>query len=791
MFKNKALLVFSAFIICCLPARAQGSSDSERLASASVGNIFYEIAYELANSADITAAQAEQAIIFLTATMNLDRNADYIIPVLIKLICQNSSRDRSETVYLLLTNYVDKSAEADLEPARTAIRYLLDELNSREEREKLLEKLLKNLGGENAFLDSELFTSLGLLMAETPDLQSAQSFLIQAYYNNKYNKPAFAKLAELIPEQIAPAMYLEHLRLVLGQNPAHLEAALGFAQYTEQLQLYETAEDAYEYCDDLFSFLYPSQPLPASIYLPWAISSYNTQRNQHKCLQIAERMRQDGRFDLLLEAIAAKAAVKTGNPDLAKQIFQAAEEKAHSYLVNSKSNHKTKATKYEQLAWFYCFASPDPNKAVDWANKAYSVGPNSATAAALLAYSLAMNGETEWAKLLTSSYERNQIADLTLALIQLVQGEKDSAIQTLKSAITKDPGSLAAERAKEILTRQDGEYIPPVDPGTTLATIKNTFGQTVVPTFIIPEKMFSAQLNLRGSKFSYGSELGGTVAIRNDSSEPLVVSDDSIFKGYIRIDADINGDLKKQIQNLVSVKIGPGSPIKPGRSIVVPIRLLTGKLRQILLTYPQASLDIEFSVHLDPVITADGKVTNRLSGIKPAKVLAKRQGIELTGKFLQNRLDSLTKGKLGQKTKTTQLFTGLLREQHAMTDREPLYKLTFADWMPALLQSALVHNLTRDDDWVTKTHTMAGILSLPLDYELTNAVAKNLSDTHWPTRMMALYLLAKSQDSDFTKVLDWTAKYDSSKLVRNMAIELGAAAPKSKEPANPTTTITP
>jgi len=785
MCKSKALLVFSAFIICCLPARAQGSSESERLSSSSVGNIYYEIAYELANSADITAEQAERAIIFLTATMSLDRNANYVSPTLIKLICQYSEQDYSELVYHLLANYVDKSADADLEPARTAIRYLLDELNSREEREKLLEKLLKNLSGENDFLDSELATSLGLLLAETPDLQSAQSYLIQAYYNNKYNKLAFAKLAELIPEQIAPAMYLEHLRLVLGQNPAHLEAALGFAQYVEQLQLYETAEDAYEYCAVLFRFLYPSQPLPASIYLPWAISSYNTQRNQHKCLQIAERMRQDGRFDLLLEAIATKAAVKTGNPDLAKQIFQAAEEKSHSYLVNSKTNHKTKATKYEQLAWFYCFASPDPNKAVDWANKAYSIGPNSATAASLLAYSLVMNGETEWAKLLISSYERNQIADLTLAQIQLAQGQKDEAIQSLKSAITKDPGSLAAERAKEILTQQGGEYIPPVDPGTTLAALKNTFGETVVPTFISPEKMFSAQLNLRGSKFSYGSELGGSVAIRNNSPEPLVVSDDGVFKGYIRIDADINGDLKKQIQNLVSLKIGPGSPIKPGRSIVVPVRLLTGELRQILLTYPQASLDIEFTVYLDPVITADGKVTNRLSGIKPAKVLANRQGIELTGKFLQNRLDSLTKGKLGQKIKTTQLFTGLLREQHAMADREPLYKLTSADWMPALLQSALVHNLTRDDDWVAKIHTMAGILSLPLDYELTSAVAGNLNDKHWPARMMALYLLAECQDSDFTKVLDWTAKYDSSKLVRNMALALGAASPEktTAEPA--------
>ncbi|MDH4240884.1 MAG: hypothetical protein OEW48_15100, partial [Phycisphaerae bacterium] len=775
---RKAFLVCLGIIFCSLPASAQEPGNTERLTSASAGNIFYEIAYEIANSADITSAEAEQAIIFLTAAMELDGNTADFIEALIKLTSQNSARDNSKLVYQLLTTYVDKSAEADLEPARMAIRYLLNQLNSREERENLLKEMLKNMGGKNAFLDSELDTSLGMLMAETPDSNSAQKYLMLAYYNNKYNKPAFAKLAELMTVQISPAMYLEHLRLILEQNPIDLEAALGFAQYAERLQLYETAAGAYQYCDELFGFLYPLQPLPASIYLPWAISCYNTQRNQHKCLQIAERLRQDDRFDLLLESIAAKAALKTGNPDLAKQIFGAAEKNAHLYLVNNKLNHNTKVTKYEQLAWFYCFARPDPNKAVDWANKAYSIGPNSSTAAALLAYSLVMNGETEWAKLLTSNYERNQITDLTLAQIQLAEGQKETAIQTLKSAITKDPGSLAAERAKEILTQQGGNYIPPVDPGTTLAVLKNSFGEIVVPTFIRPEKIISFELNLRGSKFSYGSDLGGAVAIINNSTQPLVVSDDGLFKGYIRIDADINGDLKQQIYNLLSVKIAPGAPIKPGRSIVVPVRLLTGELRQTLLTHPQASLDIEFKVHLDPIMIADGKLTNRLPGMKPANVLVKRPGIELTKKLLQNRLDSFTTGRQGQKIQTALLFTGLLKEQHSIAGSEPLYKMTSAEWMPALLQSALIHNLTRDDDWAAKVHTMAGMLSLPLEHELTSAVAENLSEKHWPARMMALYLLAKYQKSDFSKVLNWTAKYDSNKFVRDMAIALGAALPE-------------
>ena len=81
---------------------------------------------------------------------------------------------------------------------------------------------------------------------------------------------------------------------------------------------------------------------------------------------------------------------------------------------------------------------------------------------------------------------------------------------------------------------------------------------------------------------------------------------------------------------------------------------------------------------------------------------------------------------------------------------------------------------------------MAGMLSLPLDYELISSVSANLNEAHWPTRMMALYLLTESQGRDFNKVLDWTANYDANKLVRDMAIALGAAAPKPKEPSNPT-----
>jgi len=810
MLKKTSFLVFSAILFCSLSVWAQGlttkdtrkstaspdlfgpigsaSSSPElgQLFSPSISRKFYEIAYELANPKDVKGPDVEQAIVFLAAAMNLESNAKGVRPLLIEFACREPNRDYSNLVYGLLIDYVDEFA--DLEVTRKAIDYLLERMNSREEREKLLEQMLGTLGSKNTVLGSELATMLGLLKAEKADVEAAVFYLIQAYKRNKYNRLAFAKVAELAPEQIGPAIYLERLRLALRENPSDIEAALSFAQQAEKLQLYEAAAAAYEYCADLFAYLYPSEAFSARIYLPWAISSYNTKQNQSKCLQIAERVRKEGGFDLRLEAISGKAAIKIGDSQTAALIFQAAEETAQKMLMRiSKPSIEGSVTVegkrlqqlyIEQFAWFYCFALPIPSKALDWANKSFASEPNSPVAAAILAYALVMNGQIEWAKPLVKNYQRNQIADLTMAQIQLKEGQTDAAVETLKTAIAKDPGSFAAERAKEILAQEGQAYTPPVDPEAVLASLKDLFGQTLVPVFTVPEKIISSQLNIRGNTFPYGSEFSGIVAIMNSSSEPLVISDDGLLKGNIRVDADISGDLSKKITNLVFTKIRTAFLVEPGRSVLIPLRLFTGELRKTLLTYPQASLDIEFTLYLDPVVTNAGVIANRLTQIEPAKVRIKRPGIELTTKYLRNRFNAISIDNIGQKIETSQLFTGLLREQFAMSNRKPMYRLMYADWVPSLLRSALLHEsgLLRssgENEWIVKVHTMANMISLPLDHELVNAVAENLNNTKWPVRMMAIYLLTKMPDSNFDKVLDWTAKYDPNKSVRDMALVLG------------------
>jgi len=794
MLKRTPILVLSVLLLCPLSVWAQGSAvrdieqsaaDSEQLYSPSISQIFYEIAYELANSKDVTGSEVEQAMAFLTAAMRLDRNARDVRALLIEFACRETGWDYSNLVYSLLTDYVDEFA--DLEVATNAVEYMLERMNSREAREKLLEQMLGTLGSKNKILSSELATKLGILKAEKVDLEAAEFYFMQAYKNNRYNWKAFAKLAEIKPERINSAIHLERLRLAIRENPSEIDVAIAFAQQAEHLQLYETSTAAYKYCADLFGYLYPSEALPARIYLPWAISSYNSRQNQSQCLEIARRVRQEGGFDLRLESIAGKAAINMGDNELATLIFQAIEEKTQQLLTLQGSNINTIESEspdseysqqdyIKQLAWFYSFVLPMPLKAVEWANKAYKSNDSPETAA-LLAYALVMNKD-KWAKPLVDNYERNQIADLALAMIQLAEGQNDLAINTLNAAIARDPGSFAAERAKEIMTQQGREYVPPPETNTVLPALESFFGRTLVPVFTPPEKMITAQLQIQGSVFPYGSEFSGTAVITNHSSEPLIISDYSLFKGHIRVDAVISGDLNKNISNLVLTRARGAFLIEPGRSILVPLRLMTGELRKTLFTYPQASLDIEFTLYIDPVVTNDGKVANRLVYIQPSRMSIKRPGIELTGRNLRNEFNSISTAPVDQKIKTARLFTGLLKEQYAMSNRTPPYKFMYADWMTSLLRSALSHKSglllnPADDEWVVKVHTMADMLSLPMDHELISPVAENMNNTKWPVRLMAVYLLTTIPDSQFSQVLGWTAKNDPSKTVRDMAIVLG------------------
>ncbi|UCD51097.1 MAG: hypothetical protein JSW27_00395 [Phycisphaerales bacterium] len=759
------------------------------LSSASVADRFREIAYELAQSPRITGPQADQAMIFLIAARRLDSEAGQIEPLLLKLAIHQKTRDYSRQVLGWLQRYVSEGADRAI--ISDAIVYLLDRQTSAQGREDMLAQLARTIGNRNAAVDSDLATLLGRQMVEKGDARAARFYFLQAYKSNKYNPIAFAKLAELAPNEIGPAAYLEHLRLLVRENPLDMDAVLNLAQYAERLELYDVAAGTFHCEARLFRYLQPTEPLPSAIYLPWAIACYNSPRHQQVCVEIAAGVRSEGHFDLVLEAVAGRAAARAGRTEDAQRILSEAEQRALQFIRNGPGQDIAPARELgpKQMAWFYCFAALDGVKALEWANKGYSVEPNEPTAGSLLAYALSMNGRLEWTKALLESFGHNQIADVVQGQVQLAEGDKAGAIATLAGAVAKDPGSLAAERARELLREQGGEYRPPVDARAVIGYLANDLQQTVVPQFVRPQEQLELQFDVRGSEFAYGAAIEGAVAVLNQGPEPLVITENGLFTGRLRVDVRVSGDLEQNIPELVSQTTRTSLVVPAGRSAAAAVRLSTGRLRQLLLDHPQASLDLEFTLYIDPVVSDKGAVRNRLAEVEPVTVKVRRPGLDLNAQYVRNRFNSIASGQQKQKLLTGQLFTGLLKEQQAMEREGTLYAYRSAEWLPAMLRSGLVNEPGLllgggEEQWVVQVNTMADMLSLSLDQELAAAVGRNLSHSQWPVRLMAAYLLATSSAGDFDKVLDWMGRQDHSDLVRSMAAALGSPVPGSPAPGS-------
>ena len=415
-----------------------------------------------------------------------------------------------------------------------------------------------------------------------------------------------------------------------------------------------------------------------------------------------------------------------------------------------------------------------------WATKAYDADNNSVNAKAFLSYALVRNGQTELAKpMLEKIGESTQIAAIAKAEM-LAADNNDSAVGILKSAVNAAPGTFEAQKANTILKQLDSEYVPPVDADTVITMIKNDFGQTFFSEFTSPEKMIKISLQTSGTAFSYGSAINAQLAIINNYSEPLIVCKDGLFKGNIRVDVRVSGNLNERIDNFIVKTVRPSYEIRPGQALFIPLQLLSGRLKTILESHPQADLNLEITVYADPHIGSDGQIQN-FFGTKPAVTIIKRRKLNLDTYYLQQKFGALQSGQQGQKIKSAELFTGLLAEQQILSQIGTKYKFVYAE--PGLLTSAIASCLT-GDDWVLKVRIIAALQKINLDYRLIESVSGQLEDRFWPVRLMSVCVLAQKQKESFLPVLSWVNKNDTEQIVKDLAAAMSGGRITAEKPVD-------
>jgi len=607
-----------------------------------------------------------------------------------------------------------------------------------------------------------------MLELEKGDNEAAKTRLIQAYNSYPYNRIAFEKLRDVFAAAdivLPPSAYAGHLRYEIAMDPSNLEAVLQFAEYIERLGLYDTACRTYDYAVDLFKYIYPEDDLPEAIYLPWAVACYNTQYAHSKCFEIVSDVRKRGNLDILLEGISAKLAAKTGNTSQTRQAALAG-KKAEEMLDKDVSKGSLTA---EKLSWFYLFALPNYEKSLAWANRAYSIDAESDSVKAILACAFAFNDNYNLAGDLVGDLAKShQSAAIAMAAIQKNQDKKEDAIESLKSAVKMDPSSLAGEKARQMLVDLDSEYIDDAISQRTEKDLKANFGKDVINKFTPIDQLFSIKLGVSGANFRYGSDLGATLSITNKSLQPMVISESSLFRGQLHIDADISGDITRHIEALISKRIQPPSPIEPDDYILVPLELMTGELKDILIRHPQANVEIEFTVYFDPLMQEDGTIANRVRFLKPIKKSVKRRSVDVSKKAINAQLRYLSSGQQKQRIRATQLFAGLLMEYYQSKSTGLSYKPSQVE-LP-ILTSAIRKGLN-DQDWAVRLQTMAAMMPMrhEMEFSFIYSISESLYDDLWPSRLVALHFLSNVQGDGFKPVLESKAKDDAEEIVRQFA----------------------
>ena len=760
----------SLFLILCVlfsscPAGAQKKASS--LYSPSAAILLSQEAMDIYQADRTNPAALEQAMTLLQAALSLNEKSNLAWENLLIIGSGGriSAEDYSAEIGLALRHYVNE--RSNLAIADNAVAYLIDNLNTRPEREELLLKLVGYFQEKNQPFTSALTTYLGLLRIESGDLATARDFLLGALRLDPYNRQAFADFLEMdshAEQAPDPAPIALQFRRFMTANPYDLNAAVIFANYLHDHTVYDLAAEAYAYCADLYHYLEGQKPLPSDIYRPWLFCCLRSEKKVNECHAIAQQVRSSGQFDLLVEAVAGAAAMKLDRQTDAAKIWQQAASKAEQRL---KTRSVSQDIVRRQLAWFYSFVWKQPEKALAWAHEVYSDDAENQEAVSLFAYALTMNGQYELADEYLSKTETGNPVALTARAMVLHQADKTGqATELLKQVAANGPDTFIGFNAVQLLRKWESDYFPRVPPETIANPLIEQYGEPILPAVTDPDRLIHPEISFNGTQALYGSELDARLIFENIGSQELIIRDHAMFTGWIRVDAEVRGDLNVSIPRLLEVRLIPGQPIKPGQYATVQKNLLTGKLREMLLAYPQADVEVEFTMWMDRIILPDGSIQNRLKGLEPVHCTIHRVRTEINDEYLIQRLEILKAGTEGQKASVARLFAGLLAEQN----RGPTLPYKYMKVESTVLFDAL-KRLVKDEDWKVQLHTLIAIaeVNIPIDSNLISAISNQLESPHWPIRLFAMIVLDRFDSKNFRPVLKWRAQHDEFPINQRMA----------------------
>lgn len=421
-----------------------------------------------------------------------------------------------------------------------------------------------------------------------------------------------------------------------------------------------------------------------------------------------------------------------------------------------------------EIALFYAWYDPQPEKAKHWIDLAESYEPGlplTQIATGLLALTEHRNADA--IEKLEPQAADNQTAALGLADALIASDRQDDAVQVLRAAAARlRTGPIYALLVKRLASL--GQSMDESPAGPAMARALKAFDDGVFALAEDPSAVLSIEGWMANATPRFGEPWRCVVRIKNTGQRPVHLGAAGLLSPQILVSIEIAGDRTLSLPAYLWMSADWMPVLSPGESVEVSQTIDVGPLRHFLDACPQARLDASVNLIVDAVPDASGAWVPSRAGRALPPIRVTREALKPDDGLLSRLFAGVSDSDPTARIVSGCALVGLLAEQQMAKGRAPGYARASIDDDRAM---SVVLSLVRQD---SSPHVRARVLDALRSYSLgpreLPVVAGLLSDRSWLVRLLAVATLGEQQGRAFLPVLRGIGQNDPDRLLRQFCV---------------------
>ncbi len=659
--------------------------------------------------------------------------------------------DRPADALAALTRYVDLE-RSDESAALQLVALSCERLQTAEARAGYLRAQASRVGIP-ACVASDLHRRLAALHRERRETEAASREIEASLRLMPTNVSARQLGYELFGETEATLQRVELALQMIAASPSQVNLLWELGEMLEALSLHREAQEWFLRAIEIHE-AEAGSPARAEYWYQLA-QSYVHSNDDARALEAVDRCLGQDRAFARAPVLKTHILRRMKSPEAEAPLADLT--RAYDAEVEAVLSSRNVARAAE-LAWFYAYQKPDRDRALKLATLATSVPGAGSLAQRAMGYAQLLHGQYDGAlQTLRPLAAVDQLAAAGFATALLNLQRQGEAVAVLHKAALLNFSGVGYETLVRMLEKL-GEKPPGRPPHERIVEAVRRFDRRVFDFARRPGEALRLTLRWGREPTAVGPWL---VRMRLENVAPYAVTlgEGLMSQPLVLLSSRCGDDPSGGFEHYTQLLLNRRPMLSPGDAIEVTQAVDLGPVRARLLGTASRTAAIEIRALLDPLWTGQGYTAGRGS-VNATPLRATRTGLPRDLAGMRNLVKRAESGEIEERGLAIDALGGLLAEAE-QPGADPLAEA------PAIRQR--LARLLRDSDWFVRARAIEALRWSRPTPETVSAVAPCVQDSHPVVRMMAVRFFAEHQGDGFQKVLSALAESDEEYAVRLLA----------------------